>query len=337
MSKMFPGIILIIVAGLIVYLAPWFSGFFTSGSLANLSINDSVFYVSNDAGNEFQPQSDGLMVSEIIDVVFLDSQSSYLCTSQGVFKLNNLKNKWERIKDQTGVLEFPSRISSLVFDDNQTAFIAVNKNNRGKIYFTSDNFQTLKEIYVTSQEGAEINDLKISQSGRIYFLSTEKILGYSDDNGQTFKLMTHLDRDFKKIVISQKNNNVIYLWGDEYIYKSVDAGYNFYNLGFTLSNINDFFINNKEIIYIATNNGAFHSFDGGWNWRLMDSLLPKDLPAGAISYNNERGEVIISFGGRLYISQDSLAWSIKSISTNNINIIKINPFNLNQVLVGIKK
>jgi hypothetical protein len=39
----------------------------------------------------------------------------------------------------------------------------------------------------------------------------------------------------------------------------------------------------------------------------------------------------------LYISQDSLAWSIKSISTNNINIIKINPFNLNQVLVGIKK
>ena len=246
------------------------------------------------------------------------------------------KKEWERIKDSTKVLEFPLAVSSLIFKGDQTAFISVNKNNRGKIYFTPDNFKTLKEVYVTSVAGAEINDLAINQNGRIYFISTEKILGYSDDNGKTFRLMTHLDKNFRKIIISQKNNDVIYLWGAEGVYKSVDAGNNFYNLGVSFG-INDFFVDNNDIVYLATNKGAYRSFDGGWNWQIMDSLLPKDLPAGAISYNNERKEVIIAFGGRLYISQDGLAWSIKTIGSNAINLIEVNPFNSSQIIIGMKK
>ncbi len=336
MSKMFPGIILIVMVGVIVYLAPWISGFFTSGSLANFSSGADVFYVSEDAGNEFQSQSDGLMISEITDAFFLNQQSIYLCTSQGLFNLTESKKGWERIKDSTKVLEFPAEISSLIFKDNQTAFISINKNNRGKIYFTSDNFETLKEVYVTSQADVKINDLAINQSGRVYFISSEKILGYSDDNGKTFRLMTHLDKNFRKIIINQKNNNIIYLWGDEGVYKSVDAGNNFYNLGVSFG-INDFFVDNDDIIYLATNKGAYRSFDGGWNWQIMDSLLPKDLPARAISYNNERKEVIIAFGGRLYISQDGLAWSIKTIGVNPINLIEVNPFNSSQIIIGMKK
>jgi len=334
---MFPGIILIIGVGVVVYLAPWFSGFFTSGSLANFGVNADVFYFSNDAGSQFQSQNKGLMVSEIIDAVFSEDQSLYLCTTQGIFKTDNLEDEWQKIKDQTRILEFPAIIRSLIFKDNQTALVAINKNDHGKIYFTSDNFKTLKEIYVTSQEATEIKDLKINQSGRIYFLSSEKILGYSDDNGETFQLMNHLDKSFERIIISPKNDNVIYLWGKDSVYKSIDSGYNFYNLGVSFSGINDLFVANDQVVYIATNYGVFRSFDGGWNWQVMDSLLPKNLPAGAISYNNERKEILVGFNGRLYQSKDGTAWSIKTIGNNDINMIKINPFNSNQVLVGMKK
>lgn len=337
MSKILSGVILIIGVGVIVYLAPWLSGFLTSGSLANFGLNDSVFYLSNDAGSSFQSQSDGLMVNEIFDVTFSPEQSIHLSTSQGVFKFDSAGQGWQRIKDNTSVLDFPLEARSLVWSKAGDAFLAVNKNGRGKIYKSSDNLKNLVEIYVTSQVNSAIKDLKVNASERIYFLSSEKIFGYSDDNGKTFRLMAHLDKDFERIVMDQKNNGIIYLWGKSAIYKSVDSGHNFFDLSISLSGINDLFVADSGVIYSATNKGIFQSFDGGWNWTIMDSLLPKNLPAEAVSYNNEKKNILAGFDGRLYISEDGMGWSIKTIGVNTINIIKINPFNFNEVFVGMKK
>jgi hypothetical protein len=91
------------------------------------------------------------------------------------------------------------------------------------------------------------------------------------------------------------------------------------------------------VIYLATDKGVFQSFDGGWNWVIMDSLLPKDLVAGAVSYNNGSKELLAGFDGRLYTSKDGTSWSVKTIGINHINIIKVNPFNSNEILVGMKK
>lgn len=337
MSKIFPGIILIVGVGIIVYFAPWLSGFFTSGSLANFGPDASVFYLSKDAGANFQSQSDGLMVNEVFDVVFSPSQSMYLSTSQGIFQFNEKKQEWQRIKDDTGILDFPSEARSLIWNKTGDAFVVINKNDRGKIYRSSDNLKNLTEIYVTSQTDSIIEDLKINALGRIYFLSSERIFGYSDDNGKTFRLMNHLDKDFEKIAMNPKNNEIIYLWGNNSIYKSVDGGRIFSNLGFSFLGINDLFVADSGIIYVATDKGVSRSFDGGWSWTVMDSLLPKDLPAGAVSYNNEKGIILAGFGGRLYTSEDGVGWSVKTIGTNVINMIKINPLNTDEVLVGIKK
>lgn len=337
MGKMLPGIILIVVVGIIVYLAPWLSGFFTSGSLANFGPNASVFYFSNDAGSSFESQSDGLMVNEIFDITFSPDQLMYLSTSQGVFKFNSKKREWQRIKDDSGVLDFPLEVRSLIWDKTNDAFLAINKNGHGKIYYSPDGFKNLIEIYVTSQANSVIQDLKINTSGRIYFLSSERIFSYSDDNGKTFRLMTHLDKDFEKIVIDSKNNEIIYLWGKNVVYKSVDGGHNFFDLDVLFAGINDLFVADGGMIYLATNKGVFQSFDGGWSWTIMDSLLPKDLSAGAVSYNNESKDLLAGFDGRLYTSKDGTGWSVKTIGVNYINIIKINPFNSNEVLIGMKK
>jgi photosystem II stability/assembly factor-like uncharacterized protein len=336
MGKMLPGIILIIGVGVIVYLAPWISGFFTSGSLANFGPNASVFYVSDDAGSSFQQKSEGLMVNEIFDINFSSDQKMYLSTSQGIFKFDN-KKEWQRIKDSTGILDFPSETRSLIWSKDGNAFLAINKNGHGKIYHSLDDLNNLTEVYVTSGANSLIKDLEINSVGRIYFLSSEKIFGYSDDNGKTFRLMAHLDKDFEKIVMDSNNNETIYLWGKNTIYKSIDGGHNFFNLGVTLVGINDLFVSNNHMIYLATNKGVFQSFDGGWNWIIMDSLLPKDLAAGAVSYNNDGKELLAGFDGRLYTSKDGTGWSVKTIGVNHINIIKVNPFNSNEILMGMKK
>ncbi|HNW96281.1 MAG TPA: hypothetical protein PLQ44_00750 [Candidatus Paceibacterota bacterium] len=337
MNKIFPGIILIIVVGVVVYLAPWLSGFFTSGSLANFGPNASVFYFSNDAGLSFSSQDDGLMTSEAIDVVFAPDQSRYLITNQGVFEFNSQGQKWKRLKDDTGIMDYPLVVRSMVWSKAGDAFLAINKNGQGKIYYSSDGLKTLNEVYVTSQADSEIKDLQIDESGRIYFLSSEKIFGYSDNNGKTFRLMTHLDSIFERIVMSSNDNNVVYLWGAQLVYKSVDGGNNFSNLSVPFSGINDFFVANNGVIYSATDKGVYRSFDGGWSWVIMDSLLPKNLSSGAVAYNNEKKCVLAGFNGKLYISEDGVSWAIKTVGVNSINMIKINPFNANEVLVGMKK
>lgn len=337
MNKTFSGLILIIVVGVIVYLAPWLSGFFTSGSLAIFSPNASVFYSSNDAGLSFSSRDDGLMTSEVIDIVFAPDQSRYLITNQGVFEFNSRGQKWKRVKDDTGIMDYPLAVRSMVWSKSGDAFLAINKNGQGKIYYSSDKLKTLNEIYVTSQANSEIKDLQIDQSGRIYFLSSEKNFGYSDNNGKTFRLMSHLNDAFERIVINFNNNDVIYLWGNQSIYKSIDGGNNFSNLNVPFSGVNDLFVANDGVIYSATDKGVHRSFDGGWSWVIMDSLLPKNLPSGAVVYNNEKKSVLAGFNGKLYISEDGVSWSIKTVGVNSISMIKINPFNANEVLVGMKK
>jgi ligand-binding sensor domain-containing protein len=260
----------------------------------------------------------------------------YLSTSQGVFKFDS-KKEWQRIKDNTGVLDFPSETRSLAWDNDTNAFLAINKNGHGKIYHSPDKLNSLTEVYVTSGMDSSIKDLKINSIGRIYFLSSEKIFGYSDDDGKTFRLMAHLDKDFEKIVIDLNNSETIYLWGKNAIHKSIDGGYNFFNLSIPSDGINDLFVSDNQTIYLATDKGVFQSFDGGWNWIVMDSLLPKNLVAGAVSYNNESKELMAGFDGRLYTSKDGTGWSVKTVGVNRINLIKVNPLNSNEILVGMKK
>ena len=136
---------------------------------------------------------------------------------------------------------------------------------------------------------------------------------------------------------SFNNNDVIYLWGTQSIYKSIDGGNNFSNLNVPFSGVNDLFVANDGVIYSATDKGVHRSFDGGWSWVIMDSLLPKNLPSGAVVYNNEKKSVLAGFNGKLYISEDGVSWSIKTVGVNSISMIKINPLNANEVLVGMKK
>ncbi len=335
----------IVVTGLILYAAPSAISFL-SASLTGFNFNGSVFYYSLDAGDNFLKNSQGLAFGEINNLIFASDASIFSATDQGLFKTVQLGEKWERIVDETGFLRSPVAINQMVFLDQNSSdiLVAASKSNFGRLYRSADGLKSLKEVYSTNNEGAVISDLKFNpQNNRIYFISTEGVFGCSDNGGASFRLLKQFSDSLQKIVFDPKNDQNIFIISSRSLYKSSDAGYSFADLSgilavYGISGINDIWLSKENGLFLASNSGAWRSFDSGSTWQKMDSLLPEGLPATAIMYNNERGEVLIGFGGRLYLSSNGHDWSIRSLNQSNIiNIIKVNPLDSNIILVGMKR
>lgn len=337
--------LVIVAAGLILYAAPSVFGFL-SASLTGFNFNGSVFYYSFDAGDNFLKNSQGLTFGEINNLVFAPDASIFSATNQGLFKTFQPGEKWEKIIDDTGFLRSPVSVNQIVFlgKNYNDVLVAAYKSNFGRIYRSSDGLKNLKEVYSTSNERTVISDLKFNpQNNRVYFISTEGVFGYSDDAGGSFRLLKQFSDSLQKIVFDSANDQNIFIISNQSIYKSSDAGYSFVDLSgilaaYGISGINDVWLSKENGLFLASNSGAWRSFDSGHTWQKMDSLLPQGLPATAIMYNNERGGVLIGFGGRLYVSLNGYDWSIRSLNQSNIiNIIKISPLDSNIILVGMKR
>jgi len=346
MSKAFTILVFIVLAGLVVYLAPSVFNF-VSANLANSNFNGGVFYYSLDGGDSFIKNSRGLNFCEINNLIFSpDSKTIFAATNQGLFQNTDLKEGWERINDESGILKMSTKVMAMTFLDNnpEKVLVAVYKSSRGKIYQSTDDLKNLKEVYTVNNEKAEISDVKFDEvSKNVYFVSSEGIFGYSNDAGSSFRFLKQFPYSLKKIVISPLNNQTIFLLTRQNIYKTLDAGHSFIDLREGLNSqgiqeINDLFINKAGILFLASQKGAWRSFDGGFSWQKMDSLLPQTLPSGAIAYNNERGEVLIGFDGRFYRSADTLTWTVRTLNQSNfINVIGIHPLDSKIILVGLKR
>ncbi len=345
MNKITKIILAIVVAGLVLYAAPSVVGFL-SASLSSFNINGSVFYYSFDAGDNFAKNSQGLAFGGINNLIFAPDKSIFAATSQGLFKTDQAGEKWERVADETGFLRSPVAVQQIIFfgEDFSRILIAAYKSNFGRIYLSDDGLKTLKEVYGVSNAGAVISDLKFdSQKNRIYFTSTEGVFGYSDDGGESFGLLKQFSDSLTKIVFNQKNGQGIFLVSPTSLYSSFDDGYYFTDLSnvlaaYSISGLNDLWLSEKNGLFLASNSGAWRSFDYGYTWQKMDSLLPRDLPAMAIMYNNERGEILIGFGGRLYFSGNGRDWGVRSLNQSNvISNIKVDPVNSDVILIGMRR
>lgn len=335
----------IVVAGLVLYAAPSAVSFL-SASLTGFNFNGSVFYYSLDAGDNFLKNSQGLAFGEINNLIFAPDASIFSATNQGLFKTVKLGEKWERVVDDAGFLQSPVAVNQVIFlgQNSSDVLVAVYKSNFGRLYRSADGLKNLKEVYSTNNEGAVISDLKFNpQNNRIYFISTEGVFGCSDNGGGSFRLLKQFSDSLQKIAVNPKNDQNIFIISSQSLYKSSDAGYSFADLSgilavYGISGINDIWFSKENGLFLASNSGAWRSFDSGSTWQKMDSLLPEGLPATAIMYNEEREGVLIGFGGRLYLSPNGYDWSIRSLNQSNIiNIIKVNPSDSNIILVGMKR
>lgn len=347
MNKLLTIVLLIVAAGLILYAAPSVFSFLSASlSGSGFNLNGSVFYYSLDAGDNFLKNSQGLAFGEINNLVFAPDKSIFSVTSQGLFKIVQPGEKWEKIVDAGGFLRSPVSVEQIVFlnQNPNNVLVAASKSNFGRIYRSADGLKNLKEVYGTSNEGAIITDLKFnSQNSRVYFISTEGVFGYSDDAGESFRLLKQFSDSLEKIVFDPINDQNIFIISKQSVYRSSDAGYSFVDLSDILiasgiTGINNLWLSKENGLFLASDSGAWRSSDFGYTWQKLGSLLPEGLPATAIMYNDERGEVLIGFGGRLYTSPNGYDWSIRSLNqSNTINVIRISPLNSNVILVGMKR
>lgn len=330
-------IVLIITLGAIFYLFPFFSNFLRAS--LGVGFASSNFYYSLDGGETFLKQNRGLLFVEINDLVIAPKRGViYALTNQGVFQNSNLNGGWQRIKDQGGILKPPIKVQRLIFldDKEEQILLALTKNNRGYLYFSNDGLRTLKEVYRTGYLGEEIFDLKINPlTQKIFFSTNQGQLIVSSDQGKSYQLLKYFDQPIQIIAFSPLDSSRMILVGETKIYEGKDSVFNeLVDLG-SFGKINKIFLTANRF-YLATNQGAWQSFDGGKNWQIVDSLLPQNLPALEIAYNNIRKELLVAFDGAMYFSSDLVNWRMKTLDqTNLIKIIKIHPTNPHLIFVAL--
>lgn len=337
MKKLGSIVIFIVLLGVVVYIAPWVFGF-ASANMSSFNLNNGVFYYSSNNGEDFEKISSGLILSEINDLEFGPDGIVYAATNQGIFQLDLSDKQWDKVVDSEQILSLGVQVKKIAFIDNTKILIAVYEGNKGRIYQADKNFENLEEVYSVSKENTSITDLAYDKKlGRIYFSSDDGILGLSENNGESFRLLKRFDNAIGKIFISPLDNYQIFLLASSKIYKSEDAGNSFVDLNINFSGlgvVNNIDIGKNGIIYVATNMGDWKSETGGWSWIRMDSLLPKDIASGAIVYNS--GRILSGFDGRVYLSDNGVDWRVKTLNQSNvINFIKVNPNNSQEVIVSL--
>lgn len=339
MEKLKFFLILIIFLITSLYLLPYFLGFLKAS--LGVDFSSGNFYYSLDGGESFSKQNRGLTFVEINDLVIAPSgKSFYLLTNQGLFKSTQLEKGWQRINDQTGILKPPVKVQRMVFlkDNEEKILLALTKNKRSYLYLSSDGLKTLEEVYRTNNLGEEILDLKFHPLAEKIFFSTNRgQLVISSDQARTYRFLGYFPQPIREILFSPNDSSELILVGETKIYQGKEGvGFQELNDLSFLGRINRVFLTSKRF-YLASSQGAWQSLDGGRTWQIIDSLLPQNLPALEIVYNNMKKELIVAFDGALYFSSDFLNWRVKTIDqTNLIKIVKISPFNPQLILVALQ-
>lgn len=337
MEKIKLFIVLVITLGAVFYLSPLFSSFLKAS--LGIDFSSGNFYYSLDGGETFLKQNRGLLFVQINDLVISHQKNIiYVLTNQGIFKNANLNEGWERINDQDGILKFPVKVRRLIFldDKEEEILLALTKNKRGYLYFSNDGLKTLKEVYRTNHLEEEILDLKINPlTKKIFFSTTQGQLVISSDQGRSYQLLGYFDQPIQAIHFSPSDFSKIILVGQTKIYEGRGNFFQELRDLSSLGKINRIFLT-RDRFFLASNQGAWQSFDNGESWRVIDSLLPQNLPALEIVYNNIRKELLVAFDGSLYFSSDLVNWRMKTLDqTNLIKIVKIHPLNPNLIFVAM--
>lgn len=340
MKKVGSIVIFVILLGTAVYVAPWVFNF-VSANVTDLNFSDGMFYYSLDGGDTFLKSSRGLMFSEINNLAFGPDQKLYLSTNQGLFSSSQIGDQWNKVVDDGGVLGMTVKVQQVVFLNSGKVLLAIYNAGRGKIYQTDSDFKKLKEVYAVATDKTEITDLQLDvKNQKVYFSSSDGVFGYSDDGGGSFKLAKRFSNSLSKIFINPFNTEEIFLMGQNFFQKTMDAGNSFVDLGVNLISLgafefNDLHISRLGVVFLASNHGAWRSFDGGLSWAKLDSLLPRDLPSTAVSYNDDLGKIMVAFDGRLYLSQNGSDWTVRTINqSNRIDLIRVHPADPKVILVG---
>ena len=197
MEKITGLFIIIIGAGVFIYLLPFLSPFFgvdfVNLSETSDSASGQVIFLSNAIGeNEpaFWHSSLKPDIFEIQNSPF-DSSVLYAAASRGIFISRDSGKNWYDWSDLEKKID-GAAVYKIVFDKNAggRAFVAALKNNRGYVYETKDNFFSLNLIFDSVNEA--VYGLELVNGGLLIGLSDGRVLSYSLERKE-FRLLVNFD------------------------------------------------------------------------------------------------------------------------------------------------
>ena len=224
----------------------------------------------------WEDQTNGLTGGEFYSIL-LDNDSTYIGTSNGLYRWNNTDDEWVRIFISRGQFKGVNHIAK---GQDGTIYIATRNG-----FYVSRNSGENWERSLRGM-GAENYCNYVVCYGEDIYLGTMKGLFYSRDRGKTWKKPNGLLGDLRIQSIAMGYDDALFIICDNELYKST-RNFKTYQKIFGSDSLGEFDSDNDDLnsepedgpvfllneviadnenIYLSTNRGLFHSKDSGVSW-----------------------------------------------------------------------
>lgn len=202
----------------------------TEGAIG-IGLNDEIYiagysdvWFSYDYGNSWNKRDisfigyDSTQIPTVIFCIDVDKYGSvYLGTMNGVFRSDDRGNSWKRLINGMGIND----IRSVLASSSDRIFAEANSNING-IYLSTDKGENWQDVNMSSMDGEIFFALAEDSLGNLYAGRINKLL-CSNDNGNTWQIISYVNSHFTDILID-KNNNIYTSFADGGMFLSKDGG-----------------------------------------------------------------------------------------------------------------
>lgn len=237
--------------------------------------------------------------------------------------------------------------------DGQTLYVSGVWQNRGKIFKSTDQSKTWKEVFTEAAAGPLVIAMALDKNNpqTVYAATSDNQVMKSVDGGNSWKNIYRDNSPVTNIAIDSKSSDNVYLLDlNGSVFHSNNAGDNFANI--TPKNLTGFVMGggwrvlavDKNVsggVYLAGNSGIVHSVDAGNSWQKLAALEdPENFPISALSVNPQNSQQIIYGASQAgYSSNDGGGnWTTFQLdSPKTASVITFDPNNSSVIYFGFKK
>lgn len=313
--------------------------------------SDGGIFKSVDSGLRFEPkqkinEQTNISNTNISDIAISNSNPNivYIGTrGNGMFKSEDGGETWKALF--TGSTVWQIGLNPL---NNDTIYIAVTVNKRGKIFKSLDAGNNWEEIYSEARINFDIEALGINNRdpSNIYAGDSQGVVFRSVDSGRQWKVINNQKTPISSIKISPVNSQKIYYLSGGGLWASGDGGETFTNLKLPQAGsgggINSIEVDPRDenVIYASAQQSILKSVDSGQNFFPINILNPKGPKLSNVAVNPKNNqEWYYGAGFAVYkTSNNGNSWSVAELNTNRrVKIIKINPEDNSVIYLGMEK
>jgi len=272
---------------------------------------------------------DGVSITNI----FMDpnnKETLYVGTkSSGLFKSENAAENWQKVEG--GLLSSNAAVYDLAVEkgNSQVIYLAVLQDGVGELLKTTNGGKEWLSSHIISQEGKAVSAVAIDPFEKnVVYIGTEQGGFLKSVNwGKEWVSIHWFENPVRKIIFDYTNNNGVFVKTDKTIFKSVNKGLEWSDLGkkinskekggknygVDMSKISSLTMdpNNPLVLYVSYLNFMLRSDDGGESWKKLNTITPSQSADGSIPQIKRVGIskvdsriIYYGAGSALYKSED---------------------------------